>query len=111
MGLQSFAKSRLDKTDPNQSPLTKHGIILPQSYSPCTIPKIQSEQMAEGYKELEWDCIAMQNHNAILNPHIIPMQSRNPTPIGEHTAGEYRTRVYVGRGVPGAVRSPIPPEF
>ena len=56
--------------------------------------------MAEGYKELEWDCIALQNHNAILNPHIILMQSRNPTRIGEHTAGEYRTRVYVGRGVP-----------
>ena len=75
------------------------------------IPAIQAEEMVEGYKELEWDCMAKQNHNVIQNPHTILMQSRNPTPIGEHTAGEYRTRVYVGRGVPGAVRSPIAPEF
>ena len=67
--------------------------------------------MVEGYKELEWDCMAKQNHNVIQNPHTILMQSRNPTPIGEHTAGEYRTREHVGRGVPGAVRSPIAPEF
>ena len=48
---------------------------------------------------------------AIHNPHAILAQSQNQDAIEEHTAGEYRTRVYVGRGVPGAVRSPIPPEF
>ena len=37
--------------------------ILYQSYNPCTILKIQSEQMAEGYGDLEWDCMAVQNHN------------------------------------------------
>ena len=52
----------------------------------------------------------MQNPNAILNPNTILTQSRNPTPIGEHTAREYRTRVYAGRRIPGAVCSPIAPE-
>ena len=38
----------------------------------------------------------MQNPNAIRNPNTILTQSRNLTTIGEHTAREYRSRVYVG---------------
>ena len=50
--------------------------ILYQSYNQCTILKIQSEQTAEGYKELEWDCMAVQNHNSIPNFHTILPQLR-----------------------------------
>ena len=44
-----------------------------------------------------------------MNPHAIHMQSWYHNAIREHTAREYRTRVYMERGRPRAVLcTPIP---
>ena len=45
--------------------------IPAHSYNPNTIYAIPAEELVEGYKELEKDCTAMHNHNAILNLHTI----------------------------------------
>ena len=65
------------------------------------IPAIQAEEMVEGYKELEWDCMAKQNHNVIQNPHTILKQSRNPTPSGNIRPENIELEYMWDEGFPG----------